>query len=242
MKDLESVNGVIFDVDGTLVDSNEYHAKAFDEAFREFGHNVDMRTIRPLIGMGGEKLIPRALGRPCTEKEIEAIGDCKSRLFMKKHLPYVRAFPKVVELVQWLKSWNLGLAVATSAGKEELAALMKVAAVEKYFDGITTADDAEESKPAPDIVKAAIAKLGEDEDRLVMIGDTPYDIEAATRAGIRCIGVRSGGWSDTSLTGASAIYDGVWDLYDTIEKVDATTLAPPVRAAGEKRVAFGGFF
>jgi HAD superfamily hydrolase (TIGR01509 family) len=205
--------GVIFDVDGTLVDSNDAHAKAFQEAFAEHGMNLPFETIRRLIGMGADKLIPELIGR-----YDPAIAERKKAIFKARYLPTLRAFPKVEELLQSLRARGLKLAVASSAGKDELHALLALAHATQYFDEETAADDAEHSKPDPDIVEAAVCKLALAREHCVMVGDTLYDAKAARRAGVAFVGVRCGGWGDAELQSAIGVYEDPADLLRNIDR------------------------
>jgi HAD superfamily hydrolase (TIGR01509 family) len=206
------VRGVIFDVDGTLVDSNDAHARAWEEAFREAGHPVPFDSIRPLIGMGGDKLVPALMGWSEDDPRVETIGKRRGEIFREHHLPGIKAFPRTRELLLALREAGSRLAVATSAEKQELEPLLERAAAADLIEHKASSDDAESSKPDPDIVQAARRRLGLPKRDVVMIGDTPYDVAAATRAGIPIITFRSGGWDDASLMGAREIYDGPADL------------------------------
>jgi HAD superfamily hydrolase (TIGR01549 family) len=186
----------ILDVDGTLVDSNDAHARAFAEVL-----GAPFERVRPLIGMGSDKLIPALVGR-----YDAALAERKSALFKQSYLPGLRAFPKVPQLLQRLKGMGLRLAVASSAGKDELDALLAVAGAQPYLEAATHADDAERSKPDPDIVQAALRRLGLPARDCLMLGDTPYDAQAAARAGVTFIGLRCGGWGARDLRPALAIY------------------------------------
>ena len=200
--------GVILDVDGTLVDSNDAHAHGFVEAFREFGHDIAFERVRPLIGMGSDKLIPQLIGR-----YDEALAERKKAIFKARFLPRLRAFAGVEDLLRCLKESGLRLAVASSAAKDELDALLTVANAKRYFEETTDADDAERSKPDPDIVQAALAKLALAPERCVMVGDTPYDAQAARNARVAFIGVRCGGWwRDADLQPAISIRDDPAEL------------------------------
>jgi HAD superfamily hydrolase (TIGR01509 family) len=206
------IRGVIFDVDGTLVDSNDAHAHAWEEAFRDAGHPVPYEKIRPLIGMGGDKLVPAATGWAKDDPRVERVGKRRGEIFRKRYLPHVRAFPGARELVSTLKQAGTKLAVASSAEKDELEPLLERAGAADLIEHKASSDDAERSKPDPDIVHAALQRVGLPKSDVVMIGDTPYDVEAAARAGIAAIAFRSGGWDDESLKGAQEIYDGPADL------------------------------
>jgi HAD superfamily hydrolase (TIGR01509 family) len=206
------VKGVIFDIDGTLVDSNDAHARSWVDTFAEAGYDVSFDAVRPLIGMGADKLLPKTIGLRHDSEEGKKLVKRRSEIFRERYLPRLRPLPGSRALVQRIKSDGLKAIVATSAKEEELAGLLKAAQVEDLMEEKATASDARRSKPDPDIVEAAIEESGIPARQLVMIGDTPYDIEAATRAGVRSIGFRSGGWTDEGLKGAAEIYDGPADL------------------------------
>jgi HAD superfamily hydrolase (TIGR01509 family) len=213
--------GVIFDVDGTLVDSNDAHAGAWVEAFEEAGYRVPFERVRRLIGMGGDQLLPEAIGLQGDTPSGQAISERRSQIFREKYLPRVKPFPGARELVERLHHDGYALAVASSAQPEELQALLKIAGVDDLIGAKTSAGEVEQSKPEPDVVVAALRKLRLPASAAVMIGDTPYDVEAARRAGVAVIAFRSGGWSDRDLDGALAVYDGPADL---LARIDASPL------------------
>jgi HAD superfamily hydrolase (TIGR01509 family) len=206
------LEGVIFDVDGTLVDSNDAHAKSWVETFAEAGYGVPFEVVRPLIGMGGDKLLPRTIGIRNDSEEGKKLSKRRSEIFRERYLPRLRAFPGSRDLVSRIRADGLKAIVATSAKDKELEGLLRAAEVDDLMEDKASASDAKRSKPDPDIVKAAIEESGLSAEDLVMIGDTPYDVEAATTAKVRCIAFRSGGWSDKDLDGAVEIYDGPADL------------------------------
>jgi HAD superfamily hydrolase (TIGR01509 family) len=206
------LEGVIFDIDGTLVDSNDAHARSWVDTFAEAGYDVPFDVVRPLIGMGGDKLLPRTISIRNDSKEGKKLSKRRSEIFRERYLPRLRALPESRDLVSRIRSDGLKAIVATSAKDDELKGLLKAADVEDLMEEKATASDAKRSKPDPDIVKAAIEESGAPPEKLVMIGDTPYDVEAATRARVRCIAFRSGGWPDHDLRGAAEIYDGPADL------------------------------
>ncbi|HEU4748987.1 MAG TPA: HAD family hydrolase [Gemmatimonadaceae bacterium] len=202
------LRGVIFDIDGTLVDSNDAHAQSWVDAFGEAGYDVPFEAVRPLIGMGGDKLLPKAISVRQDSEEGKKLGQRRSEIFRRDYLPRLRALKGSRALVERVREEGLTPVVATSAKDEELTGLLKAAEVADLMEEKATASDAKRSKPDPDIVEAAIEQAGMEARELVMIGDTPYDVEAAARAGIRIIGFRSGGWGDEDLSGAAEIYDG----------------------------------
>ena len=207
-----SYRAVILDVDGTLVDSNDLHARAWLEVLGEAGHRPRLEDVRRLIGMGGDKLVAAVTGWPEDDPRTSAIGDRRSEVFRTRYLPEVRAFPGARALVERARDLGYRVAVGSSAREEELGPLLEIAGVTDLVETATSSDDAERSKPDPDIVVAAVRRLGLPAGACVMVGDTPYDLEAAQRAGVDLIAVRCGGWRDEDLRGAIAIYDGPADL------------------------------
>lgn len=207
----------IFDVDGTLVDSNDAHVGAWVDAFSEHEVIVDRSLVRRCIGMGGDKLMPRVSGIEEESDQGRRISSRRAEIFRERYLPKLRGFPRVPELLARLEHDGVTLAVASSAKKAELRPLLEKAGAARFFDAFTSSDDADESKPDPDIVAAALKKGRCDPASAIMIGDTPYDIEAALRAGIRAVALRSGGWSTPELVGASEVFDDVADMLTQYE-------------------------
>ena len=206
------IRAVLLDIDGTLIDSNDLHARAWKQAFDEFNVETDAAVIRRAIGMGGDQLMPQVSGVEETSPLGEQIAARRQEIFWKDLLPQVKPLDGSGRLVEALKKRGLTVVAATSASADEVKQLLQIAGVRDMLDGDVTKDDAEQSKPAPDIVHAALAKAGVPPLEAIMIGDTPYDIEAAERAGVPTIAFRSGGWSDKDLAGATAIYDGPADF------------------------------
>jgi HAD superfamily hydrolase (TIGR01509 family) len=209
---LDGFSAVLLDVDGTLVDSNDRHADAWTRAFHEAGYHVDPAEVRTAIGMGGDNLMPRVSRLQADSPEGRRISERRGEIFRAEYLPQLRPFPGSADLVTWLKQQGFVVVAASSATRAELTRLLEVAGVAGLLDAFTSSDDAEESKPEPDIIQAALAKAGVAAGAAVMIGDTPYDIEAASAAGVASIAFRTGGWPDVQLHGAMAIYDGPGDL------------------------------
>ena len=203
---------VIFDVDGTLVDSNDAHARAWVRAFAEHGITVAYGAVRRAIGMGGDKLMPAVAGIEEDTAEGKAIAQRRADLFRTEYLPELRPFPNTRDLVAQLKRDGYTLTVASSAKEDELHPLLEIANVADLLPLRTSSDDAEKSKPDPDIVSAALKRSGCSPDASIMIGDTPYDIEAAQRARVRAVALECGGWTREELSGAIAIYVDPADL------------------------------
>jgi HAD superfamily hydrolase (TIGR01509 family) len=204
----------IFDVDGTLVDSNDAHAKAWVQAIAETGRHVEYSRVRPLIGMGGDKLLPEVTGISIESPEGKAIAKRRREIFATEYLPHLQPTRGAQRLLEWLRDERMKLVVATSADEEEVQDLLRVAGAAKMFESTASSDAAERSKPDPDIVAVALKRANCPAAQAIMIGDTPYDVEAALRAGIEIIALRSGGWSDAELRGAIAVYEDPADLLD----------------------------
>jgi HAD superfamily hydrolase (TIGR01549 family) len=217
---------VIFDVDGTLVDSVDRHAQAWQEAFREFGYEFDFADIRGQIGKGGDQLMPVFLPPDAVVRIGQSLQKRRSEIFKQNHLRYVTGFPAVRALFERLRQDRLKIVLASSAKQDELESYKRIAQIEDLVRVETSSDDAERSKPHPDIFVAALRQLpGIEPDEVIAVGDTPYDAAAAGKAGVRTIGVLSGGFPEVDLRGAGciAIYR---DPADLLEKYDASPLSP----------------
>jgi len=209
---MTALRAVLLDIDGTLVDSNDAHAHAWAGALGHFGHDIAFEKIRVLIGKGGDKLLVEVAGIEKESPQGKQIDQRRAQLFARDHLPRLKAFPKARELLVRLRGDGLRLVVATSAKGAEMDALLEICEAKDLLHASTSSDDAESSKPDPDIIKAALQKAGTSASESVMLGDTPYDVEAARRGDVGTVAVRSGGWEDDALDGALAIYDDVADL------------------------------
>jgi HAD superfamily hydrolase (TIGR01509 family) len=212
----------LLDVDGTLIDSNHAHAASWVETAAEMGFDVPLERVRPLIGMGGDKLIPELFGVEADSRQGKAMSARRLEIFRQRYLPAITPFPEVRRLVERLRRDGLTLVIATSAKGDELTDLLKVAGVGDLIDETTTSSDAESSKPDPDIIEAALRRGGCPARGAIMLGDTPYDVEAAGRAGVPIIALRCGGWDDAALRGALAIYD---DPAQLLREYDRSPLA-----------------
>ena len=212
MRRLADFSAIAFDVDGTLIDSNGAHADAWARALTEHGFPHEPAAIRALIGMGSDKLLPRVAGLEVESARGQEILARKKELFDER-LPHLRPTRGARALVTFLRERGRRLVVATSADDQEMDAILTQAGVADLIPRRTSSDDADQSKPDPDIVRAALARVHAEARDTVMIGDTPYDIEAARRAGVDAIALRSGGhWTDADLAGAIAIFDDPHDL------------------------------
>jgi HAD superfamily hydrolase (TIGR01509 family) len=216
------LKGIIFDIDGTLVDSNDAHAESWVDTFAEAGYDVPFDVVRPLIGMGADKLLPKTIGVSSDSDIGKKLTKRRSEIFEEKYLPTLRPLPGARELILRVRSDGLKPIVATSAKDKQMKSLLKAAHVDDLMEERATASDAKRSKPDPDIVHAAIEESGVPASQLLMIGDTPYDIEAAQRAKVDTIAFRSGGWTDADLAGAVGIYD---DPADLLAQYDSSMIA-----------------
>ena len=203
---------VILDIDGTLVDSNDAHAHAWVAAFADAGITVDYDKVRRSIGMGGDKLMPAVAGIESDSPEGKRISTRRGEIFKDTYLPALRPFPSVRPLMERFIADGYSLAVASSAKEQELQPLLACAGINDLIPHRTSSDDAENSKPEPDIVEAALQKCGCEPQNAIMLGDTPYDIAAATGARVAVVAFESGGWSSDELTGAIAVYKDATDL------------------------------
>ena len=206
------IRTVLLDVDGTLVDSNDLHAEAWQVALGEFGIDVPFQRVRGLIGMGSDKLLPDLTGVAASSPRGAEIIAARTRLFMETYLPRVRALPGARAFVEQLLDAGHRPVVASSANGRELAGLLARANLTDLLHTATTSDDADRSKPDPDIVHAALTRAGAAPTASLMVGDTPYDLIAAARAAVPFIGVRSGGYDDHALRGSLAVYRDVAEI------------------------------
>ncbi len=208
-----SPKAVIFDVDGTLIDSNDAHTRSWLRMLEEGGQRESYERIRHMIGMGGDRVLATLTGIDEDSEAGHQMAARRREIFERDYLPYLQPFPGVRPLALLMRDAGIGLYVASSADGELLGRLLDVADVRDLVHGSTSNDDVERSKPDPDIVRAALRKTGQPADRVLMIGDTPFDIEAAARCGVRTIALRcGGGWSEQDLAGAVAIFDDPLDL------------------------------
>ena len=199
-------------MDGTLIDSNEAHARSWSEALAAFGRDVPPEQVLPLIGMGGDKLLPDLLGVEADSPTGKNFSELRAKIFREGYVPHLQLTRGAKELVQRLRRERFRLIIATSARTKELNVMLEQVGLDDLIEQKTSASDAESSKPDPDIVEAALAKAKLTADAAIMLGDTPYDVEAARRARVDTVALRCGGWDTQALSGAVAIYDDPADL------------------------------
>lgn len=223
------IKAVIFDIDGTLVDSVDFHAEAWQRAFRQFGKEIPFEDVRHQIGKGSDQLLPIFF----SEEELAEFGEemekYRGEVYKSEYLPRVQAFPNVLQLFRRVKQDGKQIVLASSAKADELEAYKKITGVAEFIEGETSADDTEKSKPHPDIFQAALDKLtGVEAQEAIVIGDTPYDVQAARKINLRTVGVLCGGFPEMELreAGAVSIYH---DCTELLKKYDESLLAKDKR-------------
>ncbi len=206
---------IIFDVDGTLVDSVDLHARAWQDAFAEFGHAIALGELRGQIGKGGDQLMPEFLSADELRTNGKALDGRRSDILKERYLGRIKAFPEVRALFERIRRDGTLIILASSAKQDELATYKKIANIADIIDAETSSDDAEHSKPDPDIFKAALRAIpGLQANDALVVGDTPYDAQAAAKAGLRSVGMLCGGFQEEALraAGCAAIYADPADL------------------------------
>ena len=206
------IRAVLFDIDGTLLDSNDAHAHAWMDTLTESGYNVKFERVRRLIGMGGDNLLPELIRVSSDSAEGKELSERRRKIFTKQYLPTLRPFRGARALLERMRADGLTLVVATSASGNEMQPLLKAAGVADLVHAATSSGDAEKSKPNPDIIVAALERGGVEPHEAMMLGDTPYDVTASRRAGVQIVGLRCGGWDESDLSGATAVYADPADL------------------------------
>jgi membrane protein len=215
------LKAILFDIDGTLVDSNDLHVLAWDEVFRAAGHQFHRQRLHDQVGKGADNYVPAFLP-DLPEAEQERLGDEHGRIYKEKYLSTAKPFPGARDLLQRCREAGYKVVLASSASGEELQHYLKLLDAADLVDAHTSADDVRSSKPCPDIFDTARRKVGVEPDEALVIGDTPYDILAAARAGMRTVAVRSGRFPDEALAGAVVILDDVAHL---LARFDASPLS-----------------
>lgn len=215
-----ALTAVIFDIDGTLVDSVDLHAKAWQEALARFNRPASFEHIRSQIGKGGDQILPALLSSDDRRAFGDEIRAWRGEHFKRAYMPNVRPFPKVRDLFQALIAKGIRLTLGSSASEEELDALKKIARVDDLIESATSSKDVKKSKPHPDIFVAALERLGRPSTKgVVAVGDSPYDALAAGKAGLKAVGVRCGGFPEQDLreAGCTALFEDPADILERLE-------------------------
>lgn len=210
------IKALLCDIDGTLVQSNWLHAEAWQKAFGAIGIHLELEDVRRQIGKGGDELIPVFVPWWKREHVEGPLNAFRSFLFESEFRARVEPLPRARDLLVKLKESGIRVALASSAPVKDLLFYKKLVGMEDLVDEQSSADDADRSKPHPDIFEATLKRLGLEPHQVLALGDTPWDAEAAGKAGIWTIGVETGGWNREDLLAAGCIevYSGVDELLD----------------------------
>jgi len=214
------LQGILFDIDGTLVDSNDTHARCWMEAFAEFGKDFEYDVIRHQIGKGGDLLVPDLLNAREMRSFGEKVKKFRGKLFKERYLPNVKPFPGAKRCLRELHERGVKLALASSANPDEVKYYTKLLEAEDLLEGTTSKGDAELSKPSPEIFRAALDRIGTDPALTLVAGDTPYDVLAAHRVPLPIAAVLCGGFERELLAKAEFLFEDVQELTGKIDKVD----------------------
>ena len=216
----KKTKGILFDIDGTLVDSNEKHTDCWVEAFAKFGKEMDRDVIFHQIGKGGDLLVPDMLNAREIRKFGDDLRDYRGELWKKQYMESVQPFPGVREHLEALRERGVKLALASSSNPDEVEYYTGLLGVEKLIEGSTSKGDAEISKPSPEIFRAALERVGTDEASTLVVGDTPYDILAGHRACLAVAAVLCGGFERELLVKAEFLFDDVGELVRKFDEID----------------------
>jgi HAD superfamily hydrolase (TIGR01509 family) len=214
------LKAVIFDVDGTLIDSNDLHAEAWQRAFHHFGYDLPYESLRRQIGKGSDQYVPYFLSPEDNARFGKALAEYKAELFKREYASRLRPFPGVRELFERILSEGLRIALATSAKGDELELYKRLLDIDDLVEEETSKDDVRQSKPAPDVFAAALSKLGMAAAEAIAVGDTPYDAQACRKIGLSIIGMLCGGFSEQELrqAGCCAICRDPADLLEHFDE------------------------
>jgi phosphoglycolate phosphatase-like HAD superfamily hydrolase len=222
------MRGILLDLDGTLIDSNEAHARAWLEALADAGVPADYAEVRERIGEGGDRLLPGVTGIDPESELGKRLLERRGELFRMDYLPRIRALPGARALIELFHARGYRTVVTTSGTRRDTELLLRQTQLDDLLTELATGDDADSTKPAPDVVSAALGVLGIPARDAILLGDTPYDIEAARRANVPAVAFTCGGWSPDRLSGAVAVYQGPWEL---LAAFDRSVFASPRVAA-----------
>jgi len=213
---------VILDIDGTLVDTNYQHAIAWHRALRDHGHSVQLWRIHRHIGMGGDQIVDALIGEEAAERDGDAIREVEAEAYAEL-IDEVEAMQGATELLDGLHTSQLGLVLASSAKAEEVDHYLDLLDARDLVDAWTTSADVESTKPEPDLIQAALEKVdfrGDPGDGALMIGDSVWDVKAASAAGVPTLAVLTGGFSEDELRDAGAV-DVVREVSQLLEPATA---------------------
>lgn len=208
----------LFDVDGTLVDSVYLHTETWQQALRQYGHHLPAAPVHRAVGLGGTQILDHLLGPDRDHGDDDAIKTAHDALYAARW-PELEPLPGARRLLRACAERGWAVVLATSAKSRELAVLRRVLDVDEILAATVDADSVEAAKPAPDVVAQALREVGADAERSLFVGDTAWDVQSAARAGVRCLGVLTGGWSRAELaeSGAVEVWEGPEDLADHLD-------------------------
>jgi HAD superfamily hydrolase (TIGR01509 family) len=229
------LKAVIFDVDGTLVDTNDFHASSWGRALGDFGVQAELKDIRSQMGKGGDQMLPTLLSSDLLKEKGDQIEKHRGELFKRECLPEVCGFPGVRPLFERIRAAGQKIVLASSGRAAEVARYQEIVGIADLVDVVTTKDDAEHSKPCPDIFEAALDRIAPiTADEAIVVGDSPFDAEAAHKAGLRTVGLLCGGFSERILRDAGCV-EIYRDPEDLLANYERSALAANGRSANLAR-------
>lgn len=214
------LEAILLDIDGTLIDSNDKHTDCWVEAFAHFGKQVPWDEIRGQIGKGGDLLVPDTLNAREMQSFGEPLKKYRGELWKENYMRGVRPFPGAVEAIRALHGRGVKLAFASSSNPDEVEYYVELLGVDDLLEGTTSKEDAEFSKPSPEIFRAALERVKSDPARTLAVGDTPYDILAAHRTPVPIAAVLCGGFPRESLTKAEFLFESVPAMVKELDRID----------------------
>ena len=210
----------LLDIDGTLVDSNDKHTDCWVEAFAHFGKEVPWNLIRQQIGKGGDLLVPDTLNAREMRDFGERLQEYRGELWKRQYMPTVKPFPGVQETIRAIAERDIRIAFASSSNPDEVEYYVQLLGVGDLLEGTTSKEDAQFSKPSPEIFQAALDRVKSDPARTFAVGDTPYDILAAHRIPLPVVAVRCGGFAEELLTKAEFVFDDLNAMIRELDRID----------------------
>ena len=221
------LKAVLLDIDGTLLDSNSFHAESWVRTLQHFGYNATFEAVVKQIGMGGEYLLPNFVPADKLRSQEKEINAFRKSLFHREYIDRIVPFLDARTLLERMRSQHLRIAIATSSERDDFETFKTLLKIHDLVEEDATADDAEKPKPEPDIFQAALNFLGVEPGEALALGDTPWDVEAARKAGVSTVAVQSGGWTEQQLreAGAIAVYVDVADIVRNFERSPFATMS-----------------
>ncbi|HYH09881.1 MAG TPA: HAD family hydrolase [Thermoanaerobaculia bacterium] len=214
------LKAILFDIDGTLVDSNDKHTRCWIEAFAHFGKNVEWDVIRSQIGKGGDLLVPDTMNAREMREFGKQLQEHRGELWKREYMKSVQPFPGAVDALRAVHERGIKVALASSSNPNEVEYYVELLGVADLLEGTTSKEDAEFSKPSPEIFQAALERVKGEPATALVVGDTPYDILAAHRIAVPIAAVLCGGFPRESLAKAEFLFDDVTAMVKELERID----------------------